>query len=64
MCVCVLCVDDSDDEKEVSRKRTVRQAASKAVSKQREIILGDAGSEDEEKEDQEEAYNDRMYPCC
>ena len=60
MCVCV-CVDDSDEDREVSRKvRTVRQAATKAVSKQREILLGDAGSEDEEQEDQEEAYNDRM----
>jgi len=58
---CVLCVDESDDEKEVSRKRTVRQAASKAVSKQREILLGDAGSEDEEQEDKEEPYLDRMY---
>lgn len=56
-----VCADDSDDEKEVSRKRTVRQAASKAVSKQREILLGDGGSEDEEHEDQEEPYNDRTY---
>lgn len=55
------CVDDSDDEREVSRKRTVRQAASKAVSKQREILLGDGGSEDEEHEDPEEAYMDRTY---
>lgn len=53
--------DDSDDEREVSRKRTVRQAASKAVSKQREILLGDGGSEDEEHEDQEEPYLDRTY---
>jgi len=45
----------------VSRKRTVRQAASKAVSKQREILLGDGGSEDEEQEDPEESYMDRMY---
>ena len=60
----VLCfVEDSDEDKEVSRKRTVRQAASKAVSKQREILLGDAGSEDEEQEEQEEPYLDRMY-CC
>lgn len=59
--MCVLCADDSDDEREVSRKRTVRQAASKAVSKQREILLGDGGSEDEEHEDQEESYMDRMY---
>lgn len=59
--VFVLCVDDSDDDREVSRKRTVRQAASKAVSKQREILLGDGGSEDEEHEDQEEPYMDRMY---
>lgn len=51
--------DDSDDDREVSRKRTVRQAASKAVSKQREILLGDGGSEDEEQEDQEESYMDR-----
>uniref|UniRef100_A0A8C6TZH6 Nuclear casein kinase and cyclin-dependent kinase substrate 1a n=1 Tax=Neogobius melanostomus TaxID=47308 RepID=A0A8C6TZH6_9GOBI len=49
---------DSDDERDVSRKRTVRQAASKAVSKQREILLGDGGSEDEEHEDQEEGYLD------
>lgn len=54
-----MCVDDSDDDREVSRKRTVRQAASKAVSKQREILLGDGGSEDEEQEDQEESYMDR-----
>lgn len=54
-------VDDSDDDREVSRKRTVRQAASKAVSKQREILLGDGGSEDEEHEDQEEPYLDRTY---
>lgn len=54
--------DDSDDDREVSRKRTVRQAASKAVSKQREILLGDGGSEDEEHEDQEESYLDRTYP--
>lgn len=60
LCTCV-CVDDSDDDREVSRKRTVRQAASKAVSKQREILLGDGGSEDEEHEDQEEPYMDRMY---
>lgn len=53
------CVDDSDDDREVSRKRTVRQAASKAVSKQREILLGDGGSEDEEHEDHEESYMDR-----
>lgn len=39
--------------------RTVRQAATKAVSKQREILLGDGGSEDEEREDQEEAFPDR-----
>lgn len=51
--------DCSDDDKELSRKRTVRQAASKAVSKQREILLGDGGSEDEEHEEQEEAYLDR-----
>lgn len=57
------CVDDSDDDREVSRKRTVRQAASKAVSKQREILLGDGGSEDEEHEDQEESYMDRTYSC-
>lgn len=62
--VCVRCVDDSDDDREVSRKRTVRQAASKAVSKQREILLGDGGSEDEEHEDQEESYLDRMYNHC
>lgn len=37
----------------------MRQAASKAVSKQREILLGDGGSEDEEQEDQEEPYMDR-----
>lgn len=63
MCVCdrVCCVDDSDDDREVSRKRTVRQAASKAVSKQREILLGDGGSEDEEHEDPEESYMDRTY---
>lgn len=61
MYLCVLCLDDSDDDREVSRKRTVRQAASKAVSKQREILLGDGGSEDEEHEDQEEPYMDRMY---
>uniref|UniRef100_A0A8C7PJG5 Si:ch211-117k10.3 n=1 Tax=Oncorhynchus mykiss TaxID=8022 RepID=A0A8C7PJG5_ONCMY len=49
--------DDSDEE--VSRKvRTVRQAATKAVSKQREILLGDGGSEDEEREDKEEAFAD------
>lgn len=59
--VSVCCLDDSDDDREVSRKRTVRQAASKAVSKQREILLGDGGSEDEEHEDQEESYLDRMY---
>lgn len=58
---CVLSIDDSDDDREVSRKRTVRQAASKAVSKQREILLGDGGSEDEEHEDQEEPYMDRTY---
>lgn len=61
MCCCCFLTDDSDDEKEVSRKRTVRQAASKAVSKQREILLGDEGSEEEEHEGQEEAYMDRMY---
>lgn len=61
--VCVFAIDDSDDDREVSRKRTVRQAASKAVSKQREILLGDGGSEDEEHEDQEEPYMDRMYNC-
>ncbi|XP_077567858.1 nuclear ubiquitous casein and cyclin-dependent kinase substrate 1a [Stigmatopora nigra] len=50
--------DCSDDDKDVSRKRTIRQAASKAVSKQREILLGDAGSEDEEPENQGETYLD------
>lgn len=55
----VCCVDDSDDDREVSRKRAVRQAASRAVSKQREILMGDGGSEDEEQEDQEEPYMDR-----
>lgn len=59
LCACVCCVDDSDDDRDVSRKRTVRQAASKAVSKQREILLGDGGSEDEQ-EDPEESYLDRM----
>lgn len=39
----------------------MRQAASKAVSKQREILLGDGGSEDEEHEDPEESYMDRTY---
>lgn len=52
--------DDSDDDKEVSRKpRQVRQAASKAVSKQREILLGDGGSEDEDKDEEEQAFLDR-----
>lgn len=41
----------------------MRQAASKAVSKQREILLGDGGSEDEEQEDQEESYMDRTSVC-
>lgn len=62
---CVCCdwsTDDSDDDKAVSRKpRQVRQAASKAVSKQREILLGDGGSEDEEKEEEEQAFVDREF---
>lgn len=50
--------DDSDDDREVNRKvRQVRQAASKAVSKQREMILG-GGSEDEEREEEEQAFVD------
>lgn len=45
---------------EVSKKvRQVRQAASKAVSKQREMLLGDGGSEDEDHDDDEQAYMDR-----
>lgn len=63
--LCLFCdwsADDSDDDKEVSRKpRQVRQAASKAVSKQREILLGDGGSEDEEKDDEEQAFIDRKF---
>lgn len=52
--------DDSDDDREVSKKvRQVRQAASKAVSKQREMLLGDGGSEDEDREDDEQAFMDR-----
>lgn len=44
----------------MSRKpRQVRQAASKAASKQREILLGDRGSEDEDKDEEEHAYMDR-----
>lgn len=55
-----LWTDESDEDKEVSRKpRQVRQAASKAASKQREILLGDRGSEDEDKDEEEHAYMDR-----
>lgn len=47
--------DDSDDDRAVSRKvRTVRQAATKAVSKQREMILAPGGSEDEERDEEEQ----------
>lgn len=54
--------DDSDNDREVSKKvRQVRQAATKAVSKQREMLLGDGGSEDEEKDEEEQAYEDRKY---
>lgn len=52
--------DDSDEDREVSRKpRQVRQAASKAASKQREILLGGGGSEDEDKDEEEQAFMDR-----
>lgn len=55
-----LSADESDEDKAVSRKpRQVRQAASKAASKQREILLGDRGSEDEDKDEDEHAYMDR-----
>lgn len=54
--------DDSDDDREVNRKvRQVRQAASKAVSKQREMLLGGGGSEDEEREEEEQASVDRKW---
>lgn len=60
VCVVSLWADESDEDKEVSRKpRQVRQAASKAASKQREILLGDRGSEDEEKDEDEHTYVDR-----
>ncbi len=55
--------DDSDDDGKVVRKkgRQVRQAATKAASKQREIILGDKGSEDEEGEEKEEEDDSDVY---
>lgn len=37
----------------------MRQAASKAASKQREMLLEDKGSEDEEKDEDEQAFVDR-----
>lgn len=39
----------------------MRQAASKAVSKQREILLGDGGSEEEEGEDDGEEEDSDVY---
>ncbi len=39
----------------------MRQAATKAASKQREIILGDKGSEDEEGEEKEEEDDSDVY---
>lgn len=55
--------DDSDDDGKVVRKkgRQVRQAATKAASKQREILLGDRGSEDEEGEEGEEEEDSDVY---
>lgn len=41
--------------------RQVRQAATKAASKQREILLGDGGSEDEEREEEEEEDDSDVY---
>lgn len=58
--MCPSMSDDSDEERAPRKKgRQVRQAATKAVSKQREMILGDGGSEEEgEEEDDEEDDGD------
>lgn len=39
----------------------MRQAATKAASKQREILLGDGGSEDEEGHDEDEEDDSDVY---
>lgn len=41
--------------------RQVRQAASKAASKQREILLGDGGSEEEEGEEEGDEDDSDVY---
>lgn len=54
--------DDSDDDRGPRKKgRQVRQAATKAVSKQREMILGEGGSEEEGGEEEEDEDDTDAY---
>uniref|UniRef100_A0A6I8NKM4 RAB29, member RAS onco family n=1 Tax=Ornithorhynchus anatinus TaxID=9258 RepID=A0A6I8NKM4_ORNAN len=52
--------EDSEDEKEDHKNvRQQRQAASKAASKQREMLLEDVGSEEEEQEEEEAPFQEK-----
>ncbi|XP_042704934.1 nuclear ubiquitous casein and cyclin-dependent kinase substrate 1 isoform X2 [Chrysemys picta bellii] len=51
--------EDSEDEKEDHKNvRQQRQAASKAASKQREMLMDDVGSEEEEQEEEEAPFQE------
>ncbi|XP_063128651.1 nuclear ubiquitous casein and cyclin-dependent kinase substrate 1 isoform X2 [Rattus norvegicus] len=53
--------EDSEDEKDDHKSvRQQRQAASKAASKQREMLLEDVGSEEEPEEDDEAPFQERF----
>ncbi|XP_068930792.1 nuclear ubiquitous casein and cyclin-dependent kinase substrate 1 isoform X1 [Petaurus breviceps papuanus] len=52
--------EDSEDEKEDHKNvRQQRQAASKAASKQREMLMEDVGSEEEQEEEEEAPFQEK-----
>uniref|UniRef100_A0A8C5XVI9 Nuclear casein kinase and cyclin dependent kinase substrate 1 n=1 Tax=Microcebus murinus TaxID=30608 RepID=A0A8C5XVI9_MICMU len=60
--------EDSEDEKEDHKNvRQQRQAASKAASKQREMLMEDVGSEEEQEEEDEAPFQEKdriLYIFC
>uniref|UniRef100_A0A8D1K824 Nuclear casein kinase and cyclin dependent kinase substrate 1 n=1 Tax=Sus scrofa TaxID=9823 RepID=A0A8D1K824_PIG len=53
--------EDSEDEKEDHKNvRQQRQAASKAASKQREMLMEDVGSEEEQEEEDEAPFQENL----
>ncbi|KAB1258808.1 Nuclear ubiquitous casein and cyclin-dependent kinase substrate 1 [Camelus dromedarius] len=54
--------EDSEDEKEDHKNvRQQRQAASKAASKQREMLMEDVGSEEEQEDEDEAPFQESTY---